>query len=250
MSANLWNLNEPLTERMSRFSAMVAELRPDVIAMQEVCPLPGTTSRLQLDLVDALAEYHLHYCVAHTWPEGNEGLAIASRLPVVESRSYRLPDGPPEFEPARAVQYLRLAWGDGGGLGVLNTHLAYHHTSEGLRTRQAEFVGDLAQQLAERHPADGLVVCGDLNAVPDSLPVSRLQSLAGLTNPWLPLSQQKSSFASANPYLADYPDQDSWLDYVLTRGVATTRLRLLDDWPDGPASDHCFVLAEIEPPAR
>lgn len=244
MSANLWNLNQPLAERMGRFSDMVAEFRPDVIAMQEVCPVPGSMARLQLSLAPALADYHVHYAVAEAWDTGAEGLAIATRMPALEVRSYRLPDGEPDFEPARAVQYVRIPFGD-RQISVLNTHLAYHHTSEGLRLRQVEFVGELANQLAKEWPGDALVVCGDLNSTPTSAPVARLLSLGGLDNPWQELASQKFSFASSNPYVGHDPDQDSWLDYILTRDVDVAGLRLIDDWPAGPASDHHFVFMEL-----
>ncbi len=246
MSANLWNLNEPLAERMRRLSALVDDARPDVVAMQEVCPLAGTPDRLQVDLAGALAGYHLTYVVSHTWDTGNEGLAIATRTPPVETRSYRLPGGGPDFEPDRAVQYVRISLGN-SWLGVFNTHLAYHHLSEPLRIRQAEFVGDLVGRLAAARPDDGVVVCGDLNATPWSEPVTRLQSLGGLVNPWLDLARTKPSFASANPYNGGDPDSDSWLDYILTRNVATSGMRLIDEWPDGPASDHYFVQLEVGP---
>lgn len=246
MSANLWNLNEPLEARMRTFSDMVAELRPDVIAIQEVRPMPGSVARLQLDLVPALADYQVHYAVATAWPGGAEGLAIATRQPATETRAYRLPDGEPDFEPTRAVQYVRVPW-HGGFLGILNTHLAYHHDSEPLRLRQVAFVGELVADLALLRPDDALVVCGDLNATPDSAPVALLESLGGLDNPWRELAANRHSYAASNPYVDDDPDQDSWLDYILTRGVGEARPRLLDDWPGGHASDHHFVLLEVEP---
>lgn len=246
MSANLWNLNEPLEARMRTFSDMVAELRPDVIAMQEVRPTPGSMARLQLDLVPALADYQVHYAVATAWADGAEGLAIATRQSAAETRAYPLPDGEPDFEPTRAVQYARVPW-QGGFLGVLNTHLAYHHTSEPLRLKQVAFVGELVADLAALRPDDALVVCGDLNATPDSAPVKLLESLGGLQNPWRALAAERFSYAESNPFVDDDPDQDSWLDYILTRGVGRTRPRLVDDWPGGPASDHHFVLLELEP---
>lgn len=244
MSANLWNLNEPLAERMRRFSDMVAEIRPDVIAMQEVRPLPDHPARLQVAQVDALAGYHLAYSVAEAWSGGAEGLAIATTAPPAETRSYRLPGGGPDFEPARAVQYARIPAGD-GWFGVLNTHLAYHATSEPLRLAQAEFVGALAADLARERPGDPLLVCGDLNATPDSRPVSRLLELGGLTNPWTDLAGRRYSFASSNPYVGEDPEADSWLDYILVRNVAPTALTLIDHWPAGPASDHHFLVLEF-----
>lgn len=246
MSANLWNLNEPLEKRMRTFSDMIADLRPDVIAMQEVRPLPGSVAQLQLDLVPALADYQIHYAVATAWTGGAEGLAIATRRPAAEARAYRLPDGEPDFEPTRAVQYVRIPW-QGGFLGVLNTHLAYHHTSEPLRLKQVAFVGELVADLAATRPGDALVVCGDLNATPDSAPVELLESLGGLDNPWRELAANRHSYAASNPYVGDDPDQDSWLDYILTRGLGPVTARLLDDWPGGPASDHHFVLLEFGP---
>lgn len=245
MSANLWNLNEPLTARMGVFSDMIAELRPDVIAMQEVRPLAGSTARLQVGLVDALSEYHVHYSVGSTGDGETEGLAIATRLPAAEARTYRLPGG--GTEPDRVTQYVRVSHGD-GWVGVLNAHLAYQYASDPLRVRQAEFIGGLVSELAEVRPGDGFAVCGDLNATPDSDAVARLQETGGLDNPWLELSRERPSFAADNPYMGGWSDTDSWLDYILTRGVAVSGLRLVDDWPAGPASDHYFLLLELTRP--
>ncbi|SHJ29716.1 Metal-dependent hydrolase, endonuclease/exonuclease/phosphatase family [Tessaracoccus bendigoensis DSM 12906] len=246
MSANLWNLNAPLQPRMRQFSDIIDSYRPDVVAMQEVRPLPGSISGLQLDLVPALANYRIHYSVAASWSGGAEGLAIATRAAAEEVRTYHLPDGEPEFEPTRAVQYVRIPWGD-RRLGILNTHLAYHPSSTTLRFSQAQFVGALVHELGVADPDEALVVCGDLNATPDSPPVARLLELGGLTNPWLQLSRSRSSFAASNPYVGDDPVGDSWLDYILTRGAVVTRLKLIDDWSGGASSDHYFVMAEIAP---
>ncbi|MDF1488858.1 endonuclease/exonuclease/phosphatase family protein [Tessaracoccus caeni] len=246
MSANLWNINEPLQERMRVFSAMVAELRPDVIAMQEVRPFPGSAARLQLELVDALADYHVHYSVGCTWDGQAEGLAIATREPAADVRTYRLPGG--GTEPDRVTQYVRVPSGD-GWVGVLNAHLAYQADSDALRVAQAEFIGDVVAELAELRPRDGFAVCGDLNATPDSAAVARLCERGGLDNPWLEISRERPSFASDNPYMGDWSDTDSWLDYILTRGVTPSALRLIDDWPAGPASDHHFLIVELGEPA-
>ncbi|MFT3887200.1 MAG: endonuclease/exonuclease/phosphatase family protein [Arachnia sp.] len=249
MSANLWNLNEPLTRRMALLSDAIERLRPDVIALQEVRPLAGTRARMQLELIPALADYHLTTCMSLAWDDGAEGLAVATRVRPDETCAYRLPGAGHEFEPDRAAQYVRIAWGD-GSLGVLNTHLAYHPTSEALRVSQASFVGAVAGELAEARPDDGLVVCGDLNARPASEPVARLRALGGLDNPLLALSEEKNSYAAANPYVGGDPDADSWLDYILTRNVTASGARLIDDWPDGPASDHYFPVLEVAPLPR
>lgn len=246
MSANLWNLNGPLAERMGRFSDMIDEFSPDVIAMQEVRPMPGSSSHLQLNLVPALARFYVHHAVATSWPGGAEGLAIATTSPAVETHSHLLPDGEPDFEPTRAVQYVRIPSGD-GFVGVLNTHLAYHPDSEPLRLKQVEFVGRLAAEIAEAHSEDALVVCGDLNSTPASAPVARLQELGGLENPWRDMANDRFTYSLTNPYIQGEHEQDSWLDYILTRRAATSGLTLVDDWPDGPASDHHFVLLEVEP---
>ncbi|MBK7820223.1 MAG: endonuclease/exonuclease/phosphatase family protein [Tessaracoccus sp.] len=203
---------------------------------------PGSAARLQLELVDALADYHVHYSVGSADDATTEGLAIATRQPVAEARTYRLPGG--GTEPDRVVQYVRVPTGD-GWVGVLNAHLAYQDDSDALRVAQAEFIGDVVSELAELRPHDGFAVCGDLNATPDSATVARLCERGGLANPWTEISAQRPSFAAANPYMGDWGDVDCWLDYILTRGANPSRLRLVDDWPAGPASDHYFLLAEL-----
>lgn len=230
---------------MRLLSDIIDEYDPDVVAMQEVRPLPGSKARLQLDLVPALARYRLHYSVATAWEGGAEGLVIATKGAAAEVRTYHLPDGEPDFEPTRAVQYVRLPWGE-RWVAILNTHFAYHSSSEKLRLAHAQFVGELVREMGAGRPGDGFVVCGDLNATPESAPVTKLLELGQLTNPWHELARRSASFAGSNRYVGNDPASGSWLDYILTRGVRPARVRLIDDWPGGPASDHYFIAAEIE----
>lgn len=249
MSVNLWNLNEPLPDRMSRFSELIDREQPDVIAMQEVSPLPGSMASLQLRLVQSLTGYHVYYNVADTSPGHAEGVAIASREPALDAHSYRLPmgEGGADFEPQRVVQYARFRFG-AALIAVFNTHLAYHSSSGPLRVRQASAVTDIITQVLRDVDHDGVLLCGDFNDTPESPAVTHLVSKGGFDNPWAGLAASRHSYSSRNPYIQADPGADQWLDYVLTRGLSLSQARLLDDWPTPPVSDHFPVVLQVRLP--
>lgn len=246
MSVNLWNLNEPLTDRLRRFSELIDQVRPDVIAMQEVSPLPGSAATLQLRLVPCLADYRLYYNVADASPGRAEGLAIACREPALDAHSYRLPAGAggADFEPQRVVQYARFRFGS-KVIAVFNTHLAYHSSSGPLRVRQASAVTDIVTQVLQDVEHDGVLLCGDLNDTPDSPAVTHLVSKGGFDNPWADLAATKHSYSSRNPYTPADPGVDQWIDYVLTKGLAVHGARLIDEGPTPPVSDHFPVVLQV-----
>lgn len=249
MSVNLWNLNEPLPDRMRRFSELIDREQPDVIAMQEVSPLPGSAATLQLRLVQSVTDYHVYYNVADLSPGQAEGLAIACREPALDAHCYRLPsgEGGADFEPQRVVQYARFRFGS-SVIAVFNTHLAYHSSSGRLRVRQASAVTDIVAQVLQDVGHDGVLLCGDLNSTPDSPTVAHLISEGGFDNPWAELAAARYSYSSHNPYTLGDPGADQWLDYVLTRGLSVRQVRLLDDWPTPPVSDHFPVALQVRLP--
>src|SRR5687768_9165156 len=92
LTYNVWGVPviTPLrTERMTRIPAKIAELRPDVVAIQE-----AWTEEDAAILIEGLAQAGLTYTERHSpeWPDQN-GLLIASRYPMRDFHFVRYSQG-------------------------------------------------------------------------------------------------------------------------------------------------------------
>lgn len=149
----------------ARIARVIARHRADVIALQEVDV--GRTRSGWVDQARVIADLLLmkfHFYPAFEIEDEKYGLAVLSHFPMRLVKSGALPGlkERPELEP-RGAQWIALEVGE-RIIHLVNTHL-------GLRFRerrgQVEAIlgRDWLGQLGEDAP---LVICGDLNALPDS----------------------------------------------------------------------------------
>lgn len=261
LSLNLWGLHAPWPARQRIIRAALAELSPDVVALQEVLrPLgPGTSQ------ADELAE-QLHYRVAYTRVRHVEkpfrsefGNAVLSRYPYREHRSVALPtDEAVEGVQPRGLLYLLLST-PFGLLPLYVTHLDYGAAAASLRQRQVEFVRDYID--AEQRELPGRVpehvrilpplLCADLNAPPGA---AELLPLSGFGDAAAQLPEASAATVSArNSFVKkDSMYVEQRVDYILYGSAepAVYEVRAarvcLDQPVDGVyASDHFGVYAEL-----
>jgi endonuclease/exonuclease/phosphatase family metal-dependent hydrolase len=219
---------------LNRLAGVVVDVRPDVVALQEVDRNVGRSGR-----VDQAAELArltgLQMAFGRTVPlqDGEYGNAVLSRWPVREMSNRPLPS--PAGGEARAVLAVEIAVpseGPSETITVLATH--FHHTGDPTnRIASAEAVERL-------FPADGpgegrpMLLVGDLNATPESRPIGLLLeswSMAGA-----------GQLAPTSP--APVPRRK--IDYVMYR--PRTRWRMIESRviDEAVASDHRPVLAVLE----
>ncbi len=112
-----------------RTLAVVREINPDVIALQEVVH-PLTTDEKTSPLARLAAELGAEYRFAEIWPAGTLkhiaqplGLALLSRYPILAHASHKLPSRPPD--PPRRLLEARLLLPDDRYLTVYTTHLEW-----------------------------------------------------------------------------------------------------------------------------
>ncbi|WP_103501139.1 MULTISPECIES: endonuclease/exonuclease/phosphatase family protein [unclassified Streptomyces] len=267
---NLWWRFGPWEERRKAILAVLREVRPDVIALQEVWSAgPDNLAalladELELECVFAPAGVPPHWH-GHTDPSVGVGNAVLSRWPIAESEVRALPDagGPAE---GRVALYTLI---DAGAARVplLTTHLHAVPTGSAVRVAQ---VSELARFIAEvRGRGDfPAVVTGDFNAEPDS---DELRLFGGVkTAPVVPHQamvdvwrhadpgQPWATWSAANPYIRHPMDVDTRIDYIHVGmrplgapgpfGVRSVRLA-----GDGPVdgvwpSDHLAVVADLISP--
>jgi endonuclease/exonuclease/phosphatase family metal-dependent hydrolase len=156
---NIRNTADQWAERRKLLSTQLAELRPDVIGVQELRRWPSqarwTKKRLD-DSPRAGPPYQCHSAgktgLWGLW----EGIAVFTRVPVLERGSLDLGGD------HRVANWVRVQLADGATAEVYNAHLSARDGA--LRDRQA---GLLLDHMAARGDVPKLMV-GDLNATPGS----------------------------------------------------------------------------------
>ncbi|MFD8351677.1 endonuclease/exonuclease/phosphatase family protein [Streptomyces coelicoflavus] len=257
---NLWWRFGPWADRREAILAVLRELAPDVVGLQEVWAVDGGEN-----LAASLArDLGLHWDwspspAPERWQRriGDDtvgvGTAVLSRWPVVERAVLRLP-APAELDDGRLASYARL---DAPGHRI--PFFTVHLTSGGgparaVRREQAAALAGFVT--AHRHgTAHPPVVTGDFNARPEA-PEVRLLRAGGLHDAWdhAAPGAPSGTWDTANPYVAHADGEPSVrIDYVhvgppgpggLGRVLAVRRAGAgpVDGvWP----SDHAAVVADL-----
>ncbi|NMO93894.1 endonuclease/exonuclease/phosphatase family protein [Actinomycetospora sp. TBRC 11914] len=230
-----WNV-ETHAHGPAEWAPVVADLRPDVLALQEICTgeadeLAGLLARehgLVYRVVPGpvrpptTAEAHAPVNAAlgpacGTGPDDVEfGLAVLSRLPVTDPVVVTYP--PDHRDEQRGFLRLRVTTAAGATVTVHDTHLGLDGVAAGQARRLADDVGGTA-------PA---VVLGDLNLGADAPELAPLH--AGLTE--------------VDPDGRLRTTDDGSIDHVLLRGLTTVGP---PDAPEVTSSDHRPLVADLRP---
>ncbi|MFG3250637.1 endonuclease/exonuclease/phosphatase family protein [Streptomyces sp. NPDC048187] len=256
---NLWWRFGPWADRREAILAVLRELKPDAVGLQEVWAVDGGEN-----LAESLARDLGLHCA--WWPSpaperwqrriGDHtvgvGTAVLSRWPVVERAVLRLP-APAELDDGRLAAYARLD-APGRRIPFFTVHLTSGGHARDVRREQAAALAEFVA--AHRHgTAHPPVVTGDFNARPES-PEVRLLRAAGLRDAWALADPEEPSgtWDTANPYVAHADGEPSVrIDYVrvgapgpggLGRVLAVRRAGAgpVDGvWP----SDHAAVVADL-----
>lgn len=208
---------------LERVAAIINDLQPDLVALQEVDRSVERTEFVdQAAVLAELTGLHAEFGAFMPYQGGDYGMAVLSRWPVVNATNHRLPDGA-EPRSALAVR-VREPEGD-RELEFVGIHL--YRTAE---ERLAQ-----AQQLAEVYASADVpvILAGDFNSTPDS-PVIEL-----LARSWsfVDKGADRLTFSSMTP--------EREIDFVAYRPAAQFRVvaqRLLDD---PVTSDHRPVFVEL-----
>lgn len=213
---------------LSRSAAVIREVDPDVVLLQEIDRGAGRTGQTdQAAELSRLSGLEHHAFGAFMAYDGGEyGMAALSRWPFEAATNHRLPDG---SEPRSS---LEVAVRSPRGFPV---RLAGIHLYETEPERLAQ-----AGRLLELFAGDGdgpvpVILAGDFNSLPDS-PV-----LALLSSRWQ-VARKPDGVSFTFP--ASAPERE--IDYFLVPNGGT--YRVLDQWvvDERVASDHRPVLIVLE----
>jgi endonuclease/exonuclease/phosphatase family metal-dependent hydrolase len=257
---NLWgHFGDEPEGRLQRIEATLRGLDADVVALQEVY-----SDQAAGDDAVRLGE-GLGYHLVRLLPDPDRatamiGNALLSRWPVVEQGGQPLPNllGTPGH---RQGLWAVLA-APFGRLPVIATHLAYRFDESAVRQQQVRALLALADRLRSDKAGDPpVILCGDLNAVPDSDELRLLTGRSEAPVPGLVFNDcwpqvrpdAGHTWVRRNPYLRNSVWPERRLDYVLVSWPRPAPLGnpveafLVGDGPiDGLwASDHLGVAVDF-----
>ena len=254
-----WRFGDPAVPRLPAVLTTLAALDADVVCLQEV---HGDDTGA--DDATAVAA-HLGASLVRTDPVFHRGHsfgnAIVTRWPVLDRGELRLPG--PDGRPGHRRAVWAALGSPGGRLPVVCTHLAHRFDESALRGTQLAAVAELAHGLRADEPgaAPPVVLCADLNAVPDS---DEVRALTGRSAPPVPglvfndcwpqvRSDPGHTWVARNPYLRDASWPERRLDYVLVSwprlapiGKPVQAFLVGDGAVDGVwPSDHLGVAVDV-----
>jgi endonuclease/exonuclease/phosphatase family metal-dependent hydrolase len=259
LTLNLWGDQPPLEARVQLVLQGIAALKPDLVALQEVCEFPELPN--QAETLARASGLSFVFASAVAFRGGREGLALLARPPlaIVAHESRELPGA--TTNERRVVQTAGLSVGD-RVIWVHNTHLNYRLTHGRQREEQVMAI----DRVVAARPDEPQIVLGDFNARPES---DEIRWLTGLTtlegrrtfyqDAWARRHPAEPgwTWASANPYTTalGFLQTDRRLDYIfVTPERRDGRGRILDcrlvfdqPAPGGVyASDHFGLLADVQ----
>lgn len=255
LSWNLWWRFGPWEARFPAIEATIRELDPDIACLQEVWgDADGTSSASRL--ADALGYEHTYAHRLHL--DGVDfGNAILSRWPIVATEHWPLP-ARLDAEELRTLVYAEVD-GPRGRVQVFNTHLNWRFDHSDVRQDQVRYI---AERIESKRPRDfPPILCGDMNAPPDSTEMWMLNGKTTLPVPKLVFHDawemagdgHGHTWSNDNPYARLDLEVARRIDYVYSgwprahgAGHVTSCRVIGQDAIDGVVpSDHYGVLAEL-----
>lgn len=271
MTWNVWWRFEDPDRRREAVLAVLRELKPDVVALQEAwsdggdhCLARGLGAELGL-----WAEFAPHgrpgrwHDRAPAERAYDVGLAVLSRWPVLRRETAELPAAGGTDDGRIALHTLIET--PTGALPFFTTHLNSSPHESAVRCAQVRALGEFVVRRGTGH-AFPPVVTGDLNALPDS---DELRLLGGvLTAPaaerlllldvwkfYADPAEPGATWDADNPYVARTFPLSTRIDYVLVGPPRPGRpgsVRAVRRAGHGPVdgvwpSDHAAVVVDLDP---
>jgi endonuclease/exonuclease/phosphatase family metal-dependent hydrolase len=266
MTWNLWWRFGPWEQRAHAIAAVVRDVQPDVLLLQEVWSAEGTSAAHVLaDAVDLAHVAITDDPFAERRGESGVGFhnAIVARWPLQQVRSHALPRADGTAGHRRALSALMDT--PHGEWPVISTHLDHRFDESAVRQMQAEAVLHVVAEVrGDPDTALPVVVGGDCNAVPDS---DEIRVLTGrragpvrnlvLSDCWEQVGDGPGhTWRADNPYQAATAWPNRRLDYVFVswprpkpvgnpvRASLAGCEPVAGVWP----SDHAAVVVDLVSP--
>ena len=239
LTLNIWNLNDPLELRMNLLQENLKKIKPEIICFQEVSLINGKPQVSQM--MDSL-QYSLVYQKSGMWQGREEGLAIATNLPVVEVKHYFLPMEHAYNDMQRILQKVIVQY-NSKTICILNTHLAYHIKSGLCRVIQMDFIGSVISFLKTKY--DYIILCGDFNCF--ELELTHVESFIKKSFLIDSALEKKKTFSSDNPYVSAELWPNRRIDFILSNNKdLISNICMCNNDRLSICTDHYGVLGQGE----
>ncbi len=228
-----WALGTDGKYDVARLAQVINESKPDLVALQEVDV--GVRRSGQIHEVRELARLTglaARFGPTQHYEGGLFGNAVLSRLPILDVEIHPLPyteSTPERTTYPRGAIAVTLKGPDDKRLRFISTH--FQHNVAEDRLAEAKAMNRLFANDDSNIPT---ILAGDMNAVPDSEPISEL------------LKQWANAMDDKATPTAPATKPRSRIDYIFYR--AASRFRLVESKviPESVASDHRPVFAILE----
>ena len=221
---------------LDALAEVIKKQNPDFVLMQEVDAYTSRSGKgvhQAKDLAEKLG-MQWHFARAIDRLGGEYGDAVLSKLPIIETKSYRMTPTPELPGEDRSVCVIKVNV-EGRDLWVVSTHLD-HLGDEVNRVSQAEQLRTIISELG-----GDIIMGGDFNCVPSSKPMDIISG-------YMTLGVRAGG---AYTFPSDAPDRT--IDYIMYTPVADFSVRSYEVVPQADqqvngvfASDHCPVVATIQ----
>lgn len=213
---------------LNKVARIINEIDPDIIALQEVDFRTNRSKNFDIATELAVKTGMVPaFAKAVDYDGGEYGQAILSRWTFAKTRKIALP-GQPEKEPRIAIEAL-IPLPSGDTIKFVGTHLDHVKDDEDRKSQAEELNKLLVKNL---YP---IILAGDLNDVPESTPISKLQSKWGAS---YNIENPEPTFPSHSPKVK--------IDYVMFSPQERWKMRETKVICDEIASDHCAYLVILE----
>jgi endonuclease/exonuclease/phosphatase family metal-dependent hydrolase len=215
-----WRFGADPASRFAGIAATLRQLDADVICLQEVY-----AEHNGVNDADRLAALLHRQVLSTAYPPSAEhslGNAILSRWPIGDRGEQPLPGASGAAGHRKALWAILEA--PFGALPMVCTHLAYRFDESAVRQEQLRAVAGLAARLrAGASDAPPVLLCGDMNAVPDSDEIRLITGRSAPAEPdlvfndcWPQVRDDPGhTWVRRNPHLADSYWPERRLDYVM-----------------------------------
>jgi endonuclease/exonuclease/phosphatase family metal-dependent hydrolase len=227
--------------RRELIAEQLVALKPDVLALNEVCVPLQTARWVQRVAKDRMGiDYALVQQTKLSGLAGIEAEALLTRFPLMET-------GNLDYQARDMVALVARIVVDGERVDVYVTHLYMSRGDDSLRLYQAQ---QLLAWIDSRKDVTARIVCGDFNATPDKssavLMATRFRQTQTAPTAFTPLAESDGTIS--HPY---WSRMDRCIDYIwvsedvkiMESGVCFDKASPGDAslWP----SDHAGVWADL-----
>jgi endonuclease/exonuclease/phosphatase family metal-dependent hydrolase len=258
LTLNIWNLAGPWRERRVEILAWLDLLQPDVVCLQEVVQNADGRNQARWLAEASSVDWDIADGPAVETGDGWFGNAVLSRQQIDKTSVVSLFFVEREGDAQRSVVHART-----GGVDVFCTHLNWQYEDGWIREQQVLDLVDAVGQLADPESPLPPIVCGDMNAEPDS---TEMRFLAGLSSmngrsvyfqdAWRVAGGRGPGFTwdNRNPFAAAEFEPDRRIDYIYAGWrrhggagrIESARVACNRSLTGTYATDHFGLVADIQ----